>query len=608
MKEFIKMTLAVMCGVFLMGILGFFLMFVMFAGMASVASTSGTTTLPRQGVLKIDMSKFVIGEQTKPSDAFSSIQSGGSIPTVGIWDAVQAVNTAAGDPGLQYIYLKPEGGVLGVGALHEFRQALNNFRKSGKAIVSYVEQPTTGSYYLASVADKVYMTSHSGGNSMLLGVSSQLFFLKDLLDKIGVNVQLIRHGKYKSAGEMFVKSEPSPENLEQNSVLVKSMWNTYAQEISKSRSLTPERLNEIIDNLELGEPVDFLRDSLADSLVTAEGLQVKLAELANVEKFDDVKMIAFADYVTAKTPLPSVKGSKIAVVYASGNIVDEEDNKNISGDRFSSILAKVRADSTVKAVVLRVNSPGGSVMASSKIKTEVDLLRAVKPVVASYGDYAASGGYWISNSCDYIYSDPTTLTGSIGVFGMVPDLSKTAKNVLKVNCVSVNSNKHGDMYTLMRPFDADEYAYMQKSIEDIYTQFVSAVSEGRDLKPEFVDSVAQGRVWTGADALKIGLVDGIGSLEDAIHYAARMASSTGEDDLSAWNIVSYPKPRTTMEELMEMFGMSTTDAVAAILNRPTPSDYFKGTPFEALARSFADWNPEKSSRVFARMPYEIVVK
>ncbi|MCI1640228.1 MAG: signal peptide peptidase SppA [Bacteroidales bacterium] len=610
MKNFVKMTLAVMCGVFIMGIIGFFLFVFGLAGtVASMGGSSENTVLPRSGVLKIDMSKFILGEQSKESNPLSGANASSSVETIGLWNAVQAINKAAADPGVQYIYLKPDGASVGIGSVQEFRQALSNFRKSGKAVISYIENPSTASYYLASVSDKVYVTSHYGWNNTFLGVSSQMYFLKDLLDKLGVNVQLIRHGKYKSAGEMFVRNSPSAENVEQTKVMVNSIWNTYAEEIAESRSVSVAKLNEMMDNLELNSPEDFVKDSLADSLMSANDMENALCSLSQVDDFSDVKMIPFPDYIKAKVPVVfSSRGQKIAVLYANGEIVDGSDYKQVSGDRFAHMISQVRSDSTIKAVVFRVNSPGGSVIASDKIKSEMDLLRKAKPVIASYGNYAASGGYWISNACDYIFSDPTTLTGSIGVFGMVPDFSKTAKNLLHVNAVSVSSNKHGDMYSLMRPFDSREFAYTQSSIEAIYKQFVSVVSSGRDLRPSFVDSIAQGRVWTGTDALKLGLVDSMGSLEDAIHYAARMASSTGDDDLTAWNVVEYPKQLTKMEIILSYFGQQTDDTVNWILMKKRPVDIFNGTPFENISKAFAGWNPETSDRFYARMPYEIIVK
>ena len=548
MKDFLKYTAAVICGFLIVTVLMFMLGFG-FLG-AIVASGSSTPSIPKSGVLAIDMSKVTIGEQSRDGSTLSMLGGEGS-STIGIWDAVQAVNTAATDPAVKYIYLRTDGSMSGISALEEFRAALADFRTySGKAIVSYIESPTSGSYWLASVADKVYMTAHEGATTMINGVSSQMIFIGDLLDRLGVNVQLIRHGKYKSAGEMYTRSSASPENREQYQRMVDSIWETMASEIAVSRGITVERLNEAVDGLELNAPQDFVDCGLVDELMTSEELKEQLAVLAVEDDFEDVSMIPFSDYVAARRPV-SKASKKIAVVYAEGNIVDGSGKSEVAGDRFAQMLADVRADSTVKAVVLRVSSPGGSVLASEKIKTELDLLKQTKPLVASYGDYAASGGYWISTNCDRIYSDATTLTGSIGVFGMVPDFSKTANDLLHVNIETVSSNRHGDMYSGMRPFDQAEYDYMLESIESIYDRFTTIVSDARSLPKETVDAVGQGRVWTGSDAMVIHLVDEIGGLDDAVSYAAVAA---GDPDMSNWSVTGYPKPMSQMEELLEMFG------------------------------------------------------
>lgn len=593
MKDFVKMVLAVICGLFVMGIVGMFIFFGFIGAAASIGSEK--PVLPKSGILYIDMAKFTLSEQAKPVDAMGMVQ-GNSLPSIGLWSAVKAVNAAAEDPSVKLIYLKSEGTATSIAHMEEFRKSLSNFRKSGKAIISYIQNPTTGSYYMASVADKVYMSSAGGTGSMITGVGSQLIFLKDLLDKLGVNVQLIRHGKYKSAGEMYIRSEASAENLHQNQEMISSVWESLAGDIAESRGITVKELTDMIDNLALNSAEDMIQNKLADELMSKEELRNKLTVLAGAPSYKELKLIPFCDYVAVKgTELPKAK-NKIAIIYAEGNIVDGDQKQQVAGDRFASEIAKVRADSTVKAVVFRVSSPGGSVLASDKIKDEIDLLRADKPVIASYGAYAASGGYWISNSCDKIFSDKTTLTGSIGVFSMITDISKTIKNIAHVNIQSVGSSKHSDMFSGTRPLDKDEIAYMQASVEDIYSRFVSNVAEGRGMTPEYVDSIAQGRVWTGADALEIKLVDEIGTLEDAVHFAA-MAAGTEDGSLSSWTIAEYPKQPTTLETFMQALGQL-----------PAEQDVFAGTPFESVSQTFKDWKWQTSEKSFARMPFEIIIK
>lgn len=591
MKEFVKMTLAVIAGLFLFGFVAMFMMIAMVGALAAVGESQ--PVMPREGVLQINMSTMTLSEQTKDADPFASISGSQTVTPVGIYSAIQAVNAAASDPAVKFIYMKPDGAMGGISQMEEFRSALVNFRNSGKAIVSYIENPSNASYYLASVSDKIYMTSYEGGMNMFGGLSSQMIFLKDILDRLGVNVQLIRHGKYKSAGEMYIRNSASPENLEQNTEMIESVWNSWSSAIAESRNISVEALNGMLNNLELNFPSDFLEKGLVDELLTREELQQKLCDLYSAEKFEDIKAIQLPDYAKLKST-PNIKAEKkVAVIYAEGNIVDGNEKQQVAGDRFAGIIADVRKDSTVKAVVLRVNSPGGSVLASEKIKAEIELLkkRGV-PVIASYGDYAASGGYWISAGCDKIYSNATTLTGSIGVFSMIPDISGTLKDKVHINITPVNSNSHADMYGMMRPLDKAELDYMQASVENIYEKFTGLVAEGRGMTVENVDAIAQGRVWTGAEALEIGLVDEIGTIEDAIIYAAM--SIEGVSSLEDVQVQAYPKPMTALESLLEAFGGSES--------------VFADTPLENVEEAFKDWNASESGKVYARIPYEISIR
>ena len=607
-KEFVKWVLAVLCGLFIWGIVKAIFFVMMFGSLASSAtSSSSTATLPKEGVLVMDMANLVITEQSTenmPSLSMSSLSSlGGSMTqTIGLYDAVKAIHKAAEDPGVKLILLKTDNLATDVTTISEIRRTLTDFRKSGKAVVAYGEAFTSGSYYLASVADKIYTTSHHGGNNFMLGISARMIFLKDLLDKLGVNYQLIRHGKYKSAGEMFVKNSASPETMEQNQVMVESMWENIAKETAEARGISVDSLNFFIDNLSVSFPEDMVRHNLADEVLSVEGYKEKMATLAGKDKYKDVKFMDLKDYADAKVKPNTSAKKKIAVIYANGNIVEGDGSDNIAGDRFASIISKVRSDSTVKAVVLRVNSPGGTVLASNKIKEEVDLTRAVKPVIASYGSYAASGGYWISNSCDHIFSDATTLTGSIGCFSAIPEFGKTVKDIAHINITPVKSHKHSDMLSLMRPFDEEETASMQEYVDDIYTNFVNIVAEGRDMTYDSVEEIAQGRVWTGSDALKIGLVDELGTLEDAIIYAASIA---GDPTLEDWNVVGYPKPLTMMEQIMAQLGKkdNAEEAVSNIL---------EGTPMEDVAKAMLQWQKTWAKGngpiMFARLPFEIEIK
>ena len=371
------------------------------------------------------------------------------------------------------------------------------------------------------------MGSQHGGTYMFIGLSSTLTYFKDILDKLGVNVQLIRHGKYKSAGESFIRNSASAENREQYQAMLDAIWKCYGGSIAASRDITEEQLNQLLDQLSLVQPEDYLAAGLVDELVSHETLVQKLCTLAQVDDAKKLHFVPFYDYVQAKV-LPQISRNQVAVIYADGEIIDGKDRSDVAGDRFVSLIDQVRKDKSVKAVVLRVNSPGGSVSASVKIRAALDLLQKEKPLVASYGDYAASGGYWISCGCQKIYADESSITGSIGVFSMIPEFSKVTKKV-GVGVESVSTHKHSDMYSLMRPFDKAELDYMQASVEDIYEMFVNLVAQSRGLEPARVDEIAQGRVWAGSDALTIGLVDEMGTLEDAITYAAALADLTSSD-------------------------------------------------------------------------------
>ena len=573
MKDFVKMMLAVICAFIVMQLIGFFLLFAM-VGAMSLGSSK--TVLPREGVLDLDMEQFTLGEQTQ-DDSFSpgvsllGMSAGGA--TVGLWDAVQAIEAAAADPGIKYILLRADAASGGTSSVEELRAALAEFRKSGKAVVAYTENPSCGSYYLASVADKVYMTSYHGGSAQMTGVASRMIFLKDLLDKVGVNYQLIRHGKYKSAGEMYIKklirhgkyksagemyikNAPSAENREQYQVMVNSLWKTISAATAESRGLTEEKYNDLIDNLKLNFPEDFLENGLVDELLDHEGLVAKLCDLAQVEKVEDLHLVSLLDYVNAK--VNRLRGKEnVAILFADGEIVEGKGYQEIASDRFVAEIDKIRKDKSVKSVVLRVNSPGGSVVASEKIRTALMLLMDEKPVVASYGNYAASGGYWISAGTQKIFSDATCLTGSIGVFSMIPEFSKT------IGKVGVK-------------------------------RFVGLVAAGRSLETQQVDDMAQGRVWVGTDALGLGLVDEIGGLREAVDYAASLAGYLSKGD---YHVVTYPAQLSQAEQLMDMFSGK----------KEAPS-IFEGTPFETLGKSLQRLRENEPSQVYARLPYDIEIR
>ena len=519
-------------------------------------------------VLKIDFKNPIAERNTGSSFDIKSMVQGTPNP-VTLLTYLEAIDAAANDKNIGMIYMTPENISAGLSQVEEIRAALERFRKSGKPVIAYCENFSNASYYLASVADKIILDPAS--ESMITGVGSQMIFLKDLLDALGVDVQLIRHGKYKSAGEMFVRSSASPENRLQNEVLINSLWNTMSSQIASSRGFSQEELDGWVENLEMCHPDEYKTKGLIDEIWYKDEVDKYLCQQNGVRRIQEVGFVKINKYAT-KIKKGSRK-NKIAVIYADGEIVNSGSDADIVGSKLANTIRKVREDRKVKAVVFRVNSPGGSAQASEAIRHELELLRAEKPVIASYGDYAASGGYWISAQSDFIFSDESTITGSIGVFGMVPSVGDAIRKNVKVNIESVGSSSHSDMMNGMRKLDENEVAYVQKQIEKIYDDFTSLVADGRGISKDSVDAIGQGRVWSGADALNIGLVDTLGGLYDAINYAAARVGLTKAD----YQLSRYPVVKEV--SLLKMLSGNTPDdpeenLTTRVENQPSLSDMF----------------------------------
>ncbi len=525
-------------------------------------------------VLKIDFKNPIVERSTGgPSfDIMSLVQ--GNTSSVTLLSYIQAIDAAAQDKNIGMIYMTPENISTGTAQLEEIRAALERFRKTGKPVVAYCNSFGNGSYYLASVADKVILDPAS--ESTITGVATQMIFLKDLLDALGVDVQLIRHGKYKSAGEMYIRSSSSPENRLQNQELINSIWNTMVSQIAASRGFSQEQFNKWVEDLDLCHAQEYKEKGLVDETWYKDEVEKYLCEQNGVNKIQEVPFVKINKYAS-KVKKGSRK-NKIAVVFADGEIVDNGSDADIVGSKLANTLRKVREDKKIKAVVFRVNSPGGSAQASEAIRHELQLLRAEKPVIASFGNYAASGGYWISAESDYIFSDNNTLTGSIGVFGMIPSIGNAVSKNLKVNIETVGTTSHSDMMGGIRKLNDDEVAYIQKQIEKIYDDFTGLVSNGRGMSKDSVDAIGQGRVWSGADALKIGLVDSKGGIKEAIDYAAGKVGLEAKD----YRLSFYPVVKET--SLLQMLSGGANDDPEE--NLTTSAD--EQTPiinmFPALAR------------------------
>ena len=476
-------------------------------------------------VLYLDFSQPV-SERSKSS--FNVGLSGvGSSKSTSLLTYEAVLASAAKDDGIAMIYMRPDHLSAGTATREELRTSIMRFREnSGKRVVAYLESISAGSLYIASAADMVIL--NPAGSGSFTGMGSTQYFLKDFLDALGVKMQLIRHGKYKSAGEMYIRNDISPENREQYEALLGSIWNSYMTEIAASRGTTVEHLNSLAENLVLGDAPTWYQEGLVDTLMHRDQVEAYLCSLFGKEKSSDISRVTVGKYKLNK----SHARDKVAIIYADGEIGS---GSEIVGQQLARTIEEVMRDDKVKAVVFRVNSPGGAVFDSDLIRRAILQLQAVKPVIASYGNYAASGGYWISSSAKRIFCSNATLTGSIGVFGMVPSYGGAIRKILRVNPVTVGTHSHSDMGTGMRDLDEAELEWNQKQIETVYTNFINLVAENRGMTPEAVDEIAQGRVWAGVTAFEIGLADERGTLLDAVKYAAKDAGLTN------FRVETYPE-------------------------------------------------------------------
>lgn len=566
MKHFLKTVIGAIVGTIVALVL---LIFIGIGIIGSIASSSESEpVVPKKTILRIDLSTPVT-EQAKDNFSIDFMSGNADMSSsISLLKAVKAIEAAAEDPAVSFIYMTTDGMTLSVQQMEELREALVHFRASGKPVISYSKTVSTHDYYMASVADKVIANTYA--DCMFAGLSTTVMYFKDIIDRLGINVQLIRHGKYKSAGEPFIKNEMSAENREQYEVMLGTMWNTLTEGIASSREFSAEDFKYWVDELKIGSIQDAKDMGIVDELWFDDQVEDYLCTLFEVKNAKDLKFTSLKDYATVMVKQNLRVKDKIAVIYADGDIVMGDNKDGQIGDNFAKTIAKVRQDSTVKAVVFRVNSPGGSVQASAIIEREIALLKQVKPVVASYGVYAASGGYWISCGCNKIFSDRTTLTGSIGVFGLIPSFGAAIEKNLHIKTFEVSTSKHGALADAINPLDKEEVAWMQNNIENVYSDFVGRVASGRNLDVAAVDAIAQGRVWAGGDALVIGLVDEIGSLNTAISYAAASV------DLEKYRIVEYPAVKTMFERLSEQLSKTSEVSVTPLNSIEKASQWLMG--------------------------------
>ena len=554
MKQFFKMTLATICGIVIfMVIMGFF-MVISLLGM--VASDSASTKVKENSVfvLKLD---GVIDERAEAGSPLDALLDMGDMSAMGLDDLISSIRKAKDNDDIKGIYL--EGGVASFDSpatAQQLRDALKDFKKSGQWIVAYADQYMQGSYYVATVADKIYLNGE--GMIHFSGLGGKSEYMKGLYDKLGIKYQAAKVGKYKSYVERNTQTGMSEYDREQRTAYLNGIWNYWLKEMAEGRKVKPEDLNQLANDsiIMFADTKDYVKSKLIDKVMFPEEIKAEIKNRLKLDKDDEIPQLTLSDMLNVKTDKDE-EGEKIAIYYAYGSIVDNEaldymsgGGHNIVGKRTAEDLRKLADDDDVKAVIFRINSGGGSAVASEQIRHAVKLLKAKKPVVVSMGGAAASGGYWISSPANYIFAEPTTITGSIGIFGLIPNFSGLVTDKLGITFDGVTTNKFSDaeMNLVLAKDNAKEMKYLQGHVDRGYISFLNVVSEGRGMKPAQVDSIAQGRVWLATDAVKIKLVDKLGSLDDAVKKAAELAKvsdyyTTTYPGESSWMDTFFPKEK-----------------------------------------------------------------
>ncbi|HQK37553.1 MAG: signal peptide peptidase SppA [Bacteroidales bacterium] len=587
MKTFLKMLLATIVG----GLIVVLLVFFVFMGILGIIATSSRqpVQVKPNTVLHLKLNQAITDRSSKnPLEGFS-FSDFKPAPALGLNDILASIKRAKEDPNIKGILLDLTVIPAGTSTVDEIREALTDFKTSGKFIISYADSYLQKSYYLASAADKVYL--NPAGNLLFVGLRAEVMFYKNMLEKIGVEPQIIRHGKFKSAVEPYMLDKMSKENREQLSVFLNSVWQHMLEKISEARHVTVDELNAMADGLKLRTAEDALRLKMVDSLLYRDQLLVLLDSLSGKKPAGKPELLSISSYMKAPSAKPPrFIREKIAVVYASGEVISGEGQEgSVGSDRISEAIRKARKDSLVKAIVFRINSPGGSALASEVIWREVKLAAETKPVVVSMGDVAASGGYYIACPAGTIVANPTTITGSIGVFGLLLNAKPLLEKKIGITTDVARTNNYSDFGSFYRPLSQAEKEAIQTEIEFIYSTFVSHVAEGRKMKFEAVDSIGQGRIWSGISASRLGLVDELGGLEKAVQLAARKAN------LSEYRVVNLPELEDPLTQLMKMLSENTS---AKVLEKTLGDSW----PF------FRDLHQILSEQgVLARMPFSLSV-
>lgn len=542
MKQFFKFMFASCLGSALMLVLLMVITLVMIG-----SSSNKTVTVKPKTVLYMNLD-YNIPERTTEQDFTATLLElkDSNTDMAGLNDIIANIDYAKNDPNISGIFLELSSVGTSTANIEELRHHIVSFRESGKFVITYSETMAQNAYYLATAGDEIYI--NPDGMLDIHGMSSQIMFYKNLLDKLDIDIQIIRgpNNKFKSAVEPYFLDKMSDANREQMTKLLNSMWYKVVSDINASRGISIQRINELADNLALTFDAKVALDEhFIDGLYYRDQIIARIKELANIDKSKKINILTNTQYASVR-PAPKAKAEKIAVIYANGEIIDGDGNDNTIGSiTLSKAIREARENKKVKAIVMRVNSPGGSALASEVIRREVELAKAEKPFIISMGSYAASGGYWISSEGDHIFADPTTLTGSIGVFGTFPNAKKFLNEKIGLTFDVVKTNENADFGSITEPLTPYQLAMLQKYVGNTYNDFTALVARTRGLRQSYVDSIGQGRVWTGADALELGLVDEMGGLDKAIEYAAKAAN------LTDYSLKDYPQQESLMDMLLK---------------------------------------------------------
>ena len=544
MKDFLKFTLATVVGLIVASVVMFFVSMLVVFGMASSAESE--TQVNDNSVMTLNLNG-VVNERSSASTPFDFLLSQTDMQSYGLDDILASIKKAKENDKIKGIYLQCNVISTGWASLQAIRDALVDFKESGKFIVAYADNYMQGSYYLASVADKVVLNP-SGGVDWR-GLAAGATYYKDLLDKLGVEMQVFKVGTYKSAVEPYFTNEMSEANREQLTEFVQSIWGNVTKAVAESRHLTVEQLQAAADSSMLFRPAEeSIQRGLADTLMYKSDMRNYLKQLMNLEEDDDLHLLDLQAMINVKKSVPRDKsGNIIAVYYAEGGIDNNSssyEETGINSKKMVKELNKLKENDDVKAVVLRINSPGGSAFGSEQIWYALQQLKEKKPVIVSMGDYAASGGYYIACNADTIVAEPTTLTGSIGIFGMIPNMKGLLQDKLGLHNHFVKTNRMADFGDVTRPMTADEKALMQKNVNNGYDLFLTRCAEGRGMDKERINGMAQGRVWTGEKAKELGLVDLLGGIDIALEIAISKA------DVESYTVMSYPEKSSFIDELL----------------------------------------------------------